>query len=537
MARRRDPLQIDLTDGDVDGGGLDGGGSVTQDGPTTGAPAEATPGWFATRVAGPLGRRWRGLSRRGQVGLVGGVAVTAVLVAAGVALVDARTEAAHAAHMASMPGGVADLSAPVEETWRVESDAGIFAVLPGGVVATVDGRDVIGIDVADGSELWRTALGEAVDCGPRPNRPAEFLAPVDRLTCLYGADERTAAVLSADGTVLGERAVGRGSRPQRQVTDGLPEIGPAADGAVYVVEHRRESLTVQGTQHAADALEARRAEGTWDDPVLRLEDALTGEVRGEATAELRTAHDLARCSAELGSEGETEWLLETYVWASTSVVQLHLCGVTVTVAPDGSPGGFSGRSVDGEQYEGTDNGTRVMTVDGAERDLPGLLLDPLAVDDVDGPWLVAGDALQAYDEGGEELWVAGVLVPQVAVRAGGVAVVQNHGDGTFDAVDLTTGDVRWSVESEADHVGYSGWLSGAATDGEVALLALGEGTGLELVALRLDDGTELWRSSHESLAGGVRVVDGHLLGVHSEYVVVDDVETWDATLVGLGSSS
>ncbi|WP_407320169.1 PQQ-binding-like beta-propeller repeat protein [Isoptericola halotolerans] len=490
MARRRDrdPLQIDLSPDDGDLG--DGGWADAPDGsaglPTDG-PVDPPPVWFATRVARPLRERWRGMPRRLRVGVVSGAAVVVAVTVAGVAVVDARAEAAHAERMAALPGGVADLSEPVTETWRVETDAGVLAVFPGGVVVTQDGTDLLGVDVADGSEVWRHELGPA------------------RL-------------------------------PYAATVDGPPEMGPAADGGVYVFDHVDEVLPELDPQEAADALADGRAAGTWEDPSLRVEDALTGELRGEATIALRTAHEVARCEADDGPGGEpVRWLVSS-VGVTTTATYLSVCnGASTTLAADGTVvDGFPSPTVDGETYLATDAGSVVPAADGEDGfTLPGFVLDPVAVDSTDGPWLVGRGGITAYDTAGEELWSSDTRTGRVVVRADGVAVVQNDADGTFDAVDLDTGKVRWTIDGA---VGTYGW-AGAATDGAVALLAVQGAESTELVALDLGDGVELWRTSHGALDGEVFSVDGHLLGVDEEYMIADGVQVSDAVLVGLGPTS
>lgn len=536
MARRRDrdPLQIDLS---ADDGELDDGGSADE----PEGPAGTAPGWFATRVARPLRDRWRGLPRRLRIGLVGGSAAVVAVAIAGVAVVDARVEAAHAERMAALPGGVADLSESVQETWRVEADGGVLAVLPGGVVVTRDGTDVLGIDVADGSEVWRQELGPALDCGPQPVLPGERHHPVDRVICLHGEGERTVVVLGADGTVLGERDLGPASGPHGQEPDGPPQIGPAPDGAVYVVDHVDEMLPELDPQEAADTLADARAAGTWQDPSLRIEDALTGELRGEATVALRTAHEVARCSAEDGPGGEpVRWLISS-VGVTTTATHLSVCdGVSTTLAADGTEvDGFPYPTVDGETVLSTMDGSIVPGAAGEDGfTLPGFVLDPAAVDSADGPWLVGSGGITAYDSAGDELWSSDTPTGMVAVRADGVAVVEGSGAGAVRAVDLATGQVRWTNDELLETAGPVGLGRGAATDGTVALVALSDGrTTTELVALDLDDGVELWRTSHDALNGEIFTVDGHLLGVDHEYMTVDDIEVSEAVLVGLGLTS
>ncbi|MDO8145802.1 PQQ-binding-like beta-propeller repeat protein [Isoptericola sp. 178] len=534
MSPPPDRVRFDLV-ADDDGGPGDGGATADA-GPDS---EHAVPGWFGRHVGGPVRARWRATPRRLQVGIVGVTTVAVVGAAAGIAAFDARADAAHAEHMAAMPGGVADLSAPLHETWRVETDDGVLAVLPDGVVATRDGADVLGVDGATGDEVWRHELGALAECGSRTTGAA--VTPSETLVCVHGAGERTATVLDATGVVLGERDLGFANWG-REIWDlDAPQILPAQDGTIAVLERATHGLALDPTDPVAELARAR-SEGHWQDPTVRVEDALTGQVRGEATLELRTAEDLAGCATSDGPDGSSTLHVAPTLWVWGGEVHLSVCRESVALSPDGErsePVRYP--SVDGGFLQPVEGGTRVVDASGdVERTIPGAVLETAVVDGTTGPRLVLVEEGRLAGVGdGDRLWTADaeeVRVHSYLARADGVAVLL-FDDGAVSAVDLGTGDVRWTRDdlSPGDH----GGVHGAATDGSIALLTVTGGPQTDLVAVDLDDGRTVWSTTVDARYGSVSVVAGRPVLVDatgSGFVETVDgvqVETADAALVGL----
>ncbi|WP_402469755.1 outer membrane protein assembly factor BamB family protein [Isoptericola aurantiacus] len=547
MARRRDSaVQIDLSPDapGVEGVGADGA-DVDGAGPGE-RPAADEPGWFTRHVGGPLARRWRATSPRRRAAFVALTAVAVVGTAGGVAVLDARADAAHAARMAQMPGGVADLSQPVAETWRVETDGGIRAVLPDGVVVTQDGTDVLALDTATGDEVWRRDVGPSPQCGPQPLLPADYARPVDQVVCFHGRGDRSVTVIDAAGTVLGTRALGDEGGGVDAANDIAGRgVAPMADGAVADIDQVDRTLEAAAPAEALEELDRRRADGTWQDPVLRVRDALTGEVRGEATLRVRTAEELEGCRVP-GDDGASSVWLGASVWASPSLVQGAICGTSAVLTADGTPTEAVVPATGGGYLAFDDGGTRLVDVHG-EGDvvLPGYVLQPFAIDDTDGPRLVLDvdeGRLAAYDDTGERRWgtdVDRVGIDNVLVRAGGTAVVQRADE--IVGLDLESGEPRWTrtdVGQVTPAAGYGGIAGTAATDGSVALVPYyGDEGGILIVALDLTDGHVVWgpRSVGEDLTE-VQAVAGHLVGTARSGTQRGDVldETQENTaLIGL----
>ncbi|MDO8147858.1 PQQ-binding-like beta-propeller repeat protein [Isoptericola sp. b515] len=524
MPRRPDPVQIDLApdEGEED----DGGRGPGVDGSTRGA-APGGPGWFRRHVAGPLRARWRAASPRLRVGAVGVTALAVLGTAAGVAVTDSRADAAHAAHMATMPGGVADLSTPLREVWRVATDDGVLAVLPDGVVVTRADSELLAVDTTTGDEVWRHALGEQPRCGPRPTFPVEFVEPVDRLVCLEGAPARRAVVVDAAGQVQGRRDLGLvNDRTLETWTAGAPRVEPGPDGSVAVGARSAALLTVDDADEAATRLAAIQQSEDWQDPVLRLQDAASGAERARVPVELRTAAELRACGLASGPEGQDLISIHTSVLTTSSTVRLAVCGSSTAMLPDGSTvDGLALPSVDGgwNLFEG--GGTRLTDASGrGDVVVRGYVFEPMAVDSRTGPRFARSrGGLTAYDSTGQEVWSADVgTVHGVLARAGGTVVAQVGSDAGLVGIDVATGAVRWARD-DLRTTGAGPRGGGVVTDGTLVLLpAVGADGSAGLLALDLADGTTRW---HTDAVGTVRVaaIGGSV------------VRTADDAIVGLAS--
>ncbi|MCK0117513.1 PQQ-binding-like beta-propeller repeat protein [Isoptericola sp. S6320L] len=518
MARRRDPGMVSFdVSSDNETEGADGGAPAGPHGP---AGPGSDDGWFVRRVGRPVARRWSAVPRRVRRITVTATAAVLVLGTGAAVAVDHHRDTEHAERLAAAPGGVVDLSAPVEPTWEVASDQGVLAVLPDGVVVTTAGSEVLAVEAASGAEVWRHDLGVQPDCGPRQRTPADLTRPVDRVVCLSGAPSRTVTVVDASGEVLGQRDIGPAATTQDGQMAGegdgpVREAVPAAGGAVAVLE--RSDLVLDSATSPAEAfavLEERRAEGTWRDPVLRIEDARTGEVRVEETLEVGR-DDLEGCGLGSWSDepGGQVWLT-AHLGVEPAGTGFSFCGLGVWIAADGTvQDAFPRGTVDGDLLEYTEAGTRIVSGDDADDDLvlPGFVLEPHATDGTDGPFVAQdGDgALAAFTRSGERLWTKDMTVWDVLARAGGTAVVSGDASG-LTGLDLATGEELWSRDDLVEGAGGYGvpGTGGAVTDGTVvAVMVPGDP---RLVALDLADGSTRWSADGEA-ATGLVAVDGHLL--------------------------
>lgn len=517
MARRRDSrilIEID-TSGDVSGGGTD---DAAPHGDAGNEPPR--PSWFTRRVAGPVRSRWQGLPPRARAAAVAGTVAVVLVGTGGAVVLDARADAAHAARMASLPGGVADLSAPLEQTWQVATDTGVLAVLDGGLLVTAAGTQVLAVDAASGEVAWRHELGPMIECGTADVwGSGSMLVPQATVTCLVGRPERSVVVLGADGEVVGRRDLGvteAGDGWSAGVREVATVIG---DGGILVGDQVDLELSTDDPQAALEELEALRADGTWRDPALRIEDAVTGEVRGRAELTLETADDLAACAAHADTGAGGIWIGGgAYGEVMGGGASLSLCGKDVYLAADGtvSDGGVFARALEAGDWtvEMTEEGSTVKGPDGEQFFVEGYVMTPSATDTLGGPFVAAtGSGSVALAEDGTELWATkdGVQLEGLLAHVGGVFVVQ-RADGRIAALDAATGDERWTSEVVDDTVddGY-GWGVRSLTDGRTVLTIDGGEGSARLVALDLADGRTRWESTIEVDASQVLTVDGHVV--------------------------
>ncbi|SKC47011.1 PQQ enzyme repeat-containing protein [Krasilnikoviella flava] len=477
--------------------------------------------------------RWRSLSRRGRVTLAAGTAVVvaaAATAAVGPGLLDARADRLRAEAVQGLPGVVGDLSEPLGETWELANGHGTLVTLPGGIVLTTQGTSVSALDAATGEELWQRDVGPYPACGPQGSSRDDPGTPADTAVCLSGeSDDRTVTVLDATGVVLGERSLGpaRTDAFDEAAPDGAPVVVPAAAGAIAVVEGSTNATAPWPADDMPDedTLRALRADG-WVDPTLRLEDALTGEVRGEATVRLR-AQDLGECGMTQDEDAAPELMTDPMVDASPSVTSLSVCSASVLVTPDGAvldvgPDGAWVRPIPGGGHVLVSEESTVIDEDGSVvATVPGFLLPPLVDDDPEGPFLVlvgTGDAegelrLTAVGPDGAEEWstptddLGGVLA-----RVAGVVVVQDGGG--LVGIDVATGAEVWArrdlLERAAD--GSGDWVTGAVTDGTRLLVGIsGSGERHRLVALDLRDGTTVWERERRGYLEGLQSIGGHVV--------------------------
>jgi len=503
--------------------------------PPSPVPAEQD----GARRRGPAGlrdrvlARWRVLSRRGRAAVAAGAAV--VLVVAAVAavapgLLDARAERLRAAAVQEVPGGVADLSEPLSEVWSLTTDGAGLAVLRGGLVLATEGTAVAAVDAGTGREAWRHEIGTFPTCSPTRGYQGVPEPPADVVVCLSGpSKDRTVTVLDAAGAVVGERSFGaaRSGAYDDAAPDGAPVVVPAADGALAVVEDVTDATAPWPADDAPDedTLRELRADG-WRDPRLRLEDALTGEVRGVATVRLRP-EDLGACGLVQDEGSPAELMTEPVVVASSSMTVLSVCGAVVLLTPDGTevdrdvdgawpqllPGG--GLVLIGEESTVLDAaGSVVATV-------PGYVVPPVVDSDPGSFFLTLADLedtgqglrLVAVGQDGAERWANPIDdLRGVLARVAGVVVVE--AESGLAGLDAATGAEVWAREDvlrRADG-GPGEWVAGVVTDGTRLLLGVsGENPGHRLVALDLRDGTTAWAREQGGYLESLSSAGGHVV--------------------------
>jgi outer membrane protein assembly factor BamB len=550
MARRRDSrllIEIDLGS-DGSGGGAPGGGAPVDglpgrgpEGPAGRAPRR--PSWLA-RVTAPARTRWLAVPRRTRVAVVAGTVAVVVVGTGGAVVLDSRAEAAHVAHMASLPGGVVDLSVPLEQTWEVETDTGVLALLDGGLLVAVAGTEVLAVDAATGEVAWRYELGSLIECGVGEAWARDLREPAASVTCLSGAPERTVTVFAADGELVGRRELGRLGPASFAYGE---RTGPfalvLADGAVAVSDAFDLEVDVLPSGEAV-GIEALRAAGTPTVARLRVEDALTGEVRGQGEISLSTDADVAGCA-----DGPDQITYTVGAWADDlgRGAGLSMCDQDVWVSADGTVGDAPSSHrvlAGGEQVVHTGTGSIVRTADGDEVELPGTVVDVEARDAGPAPFLVSVETgMAAFDQDGTRRWQLDGPLPEAGLFGVDGTFVVRMDDGELVAVDATTGERRWvrdglfARDGEGDGEGFwsTFWLgTSALTDGEVGLLTtVSDGLSTRVVALDLADGATRWEldlegAAHELLAvdAGVVVVDH---GSSTAAMTTDGVTVWEAS--------
>jgi outer membrane protein assembly factor BamB len=486
--------------------------------------------------------RWRGLSRRGRVAVAAGTAV--VVVAAATAAVapgflDAHDQRLRAAAVQGLPGAVGDLSEPLADAWELATGDGTLVTLAGGVLLTTEGTSVSAVDAGTGSEVWQRDVGASPTCGPQGGFRNDRGTPATVAVCLSGeSDDRSVTVLDATGAVVGERSLGpaRTDTFDEAAPAGSPVVVPAAAGAVAVVE----GITSASAPWPADGLpdedtlRALRADG-WADPTLRVEDAVTGELRGEAAVHLRAEH-LEQCGMTQEEGAAPVLMTDPMVSASPSVTTLTVCAAAVLVMPDGTvldvdaDGGWAEALPGGGHVVVGDEESTVLDDDGSVvATVPGFLVPPLVDDAPDGPYLtLAGMGegelrLTSVAPDGEEAWSAATAdLGGVVARVAGVVVVQD-GSG-FVGFDAATGAEVWARDDllQRSANGSGEWVVGAVTDGTRLLVGIsGDGERHRLVGLDLRDGTTAWERERQGYLEGLQSIGGHVVA-------------FDGTVHGLG---
>ncbi|MFJ3402928.1 PQQ-binding-like beta-propeller repeat protein [Promicromonospora sp. NPDC090134] len=491
------------------------------------------------------------------------LALLAVALGTGVA-VDGARDAARMERMRDVPGGVADLSAPLHETWawqgKVDLGEGMtdVAVLGGDLVFESEG-ELVALDPATGEESWTVELGAGPECGPTvspvwddPRTPA--------LVCLQERGRETEVVVVRPGGATS-----------------APRLLPAADTARYGQPHTGPDGTVLRALRVGPETplgEDVRCDESGDctgqivdgrDLVLRAEDAVTGEERWSVTVPFH-ATEAGRCtstfSAAWGSSENRIHLsgqLAPEAFGArvlADLVNVEGCGVQAAVTSSGvllgsrlEPGSSVVGRLDSGGYLGMtwDDVTRTLLydADGATTgEISGYVIDPRSTDEAGPATLLAIDEprrrLSAHEADGTARW-------DIALQSGGQEFLAQVGEtavittgaGTVRGLDLATGEERWTWDGSDPDVtaegGYFGtaYVAQAFTDGEVVLL-LAEGNGSVargMVALDAGTGEVVWDEAgggpgttldphdgdvvRQGVTGDLIAVDGHLMEVGS----------------------
>jgi outer membrane protein assembly factor BamB len=529
------------------------------------ADLEVPPGRTGTAAgAGPDGLDLDGVEPAPPSGLGGRVrafapvaAVLAIALGTGFAVEGVR-EDQRMERMRDAPGGVVDVSSPLEEKWAWDGAVGSLrsmeegptngVALLGDLLTFQSGRELVALDSATGDEAWVVQLGVHPDCGPMGAAGwAEVTTPT--LVCLSGAPEaREAMVIGPDGVVAGGRPLDRPDERRYGHTR------PGPDGAV--LRARRV-----GPEPAQGLGDVECAETTWEctgtveagrDLELRAEDAVTGEERWTVTVPFRpTPAD--RCNnwsgMSWGSAGSAsgatvlDEMIDTEAFGAHmtgELVQLYGCGIEAGVTMAGevlgleiAPGSGGVNSLRAGGYVEYTHGeeevrSTLYTADGeVAGSVDGYASEPVAADGSAPGVLIAtgrqGPRLQAYEPDGTPLWdVASpadthLFIAQVA----GSAIVGSW-SGAVYGLDLATGEERWAWNASDSDDGQPGDLYAMRgfTDGQSVLLVTQSGPGsLGLVALDALSGELVWEQQAGtdpgpgSFVSGLLAVNGNLLEV------------------------
>jgi outer membrane protein assembly factor BamB len=489
-------------------------------------------------------------------------AVLAIVLGTGLA-VDGARDHERMQRMHDVPGGVTDLSSPLEETWAWGSTVGPgesttdVAVL-GDVLAVESDDGLVALDPATGEEAWTVPLRQDADCGPMV--PATWTRPAtETLVCLQGTGhDREVVVVGPDGATSSPRELGAADARRY----GPPHTGP--DGTVLRARRVGPPSAVDlGNARCTDAGECSGTVRAGRDLVLRAEDAATGEERWTVTVPFRPV-DAVQCTRRYGAawgSSENRLVLSGQLVpdafgarVTAGLVEVDGCGVQTAVTPGGTLLGADlepgtglvtslgrGRYV-GTSFEGVARATLYAADGGVVGEITGYPLSPQTTDEAEPEAVLGvdepGRRLRAYEPDGTPRW-------DITLQSGGQEFLAQVGDtavvttgaGSVRGLDLATGEERWTWDgtdpSVEDPGGYFGTahVVQAFTDGELVLLLTEEEAGgtQGLVALDADSGAVVWDragggavtsfdptaggSVEQGVVGGLVAVDGNLLEV------------------------
>ncbi|WP_129782708.1 PQQ-binding-like beta-propeller repeat protein [Promicromonospora panici] len=531
------PLGPDAgAEGDVDGVGPDGAG---------------------LEAGGPLPHGALGLRLRALAPVA---AVLAVVLGTGFA-VDSMRDAARTERIREVPGGVVDVSAPLEEAWAWEApmdaaDAmGWFGVADlEGMLAFRSEQELIGLDPASGERAWSVRLREDSECGPLGYPGGTGLA-TSVLVCVQDAGAaREAFTVGPDGVASEPRALDTADDRR------YGRARPGPDGMVL----RAKRI---GLESAIDVGDARCTETTGEcsgtveagrDLQLRAEDATTGEERWSVTIPFR-ATAAQQCNPWFGEpwngweDVPADEALAPDVFGAyfgTGLIDLWGCGTAAAVTTGGAlvrvheeAGPATVLSLGTARHAGQATTMAVIESGGPPRtilfgpdgdvvrEIPGSASVPQTTDEGEALTLLVSDesgyGLRSYAAtDGAERWnvdsagSSSGFLAQVA----GIAVTATW-TGSVRGFDLATGAEQWSWdigEVEGSSSYGSEYAVQAFTDGRFVLLVLqgGDGT-MGLASLDATSGELVWDgrpAGDENLPPGAMLlaVGGRLVAMTSE---------------------
>jgi hypothetical protein len=540
---------FDLVDDELAGGGApsaSGRDGLADGGPDGGDPDGVVPEAGGAPPLDALGRRLRTLAPV--------AAMLAIALGTGFA-VDGMRDAARIERIREMPGGVVDVSAPLEEVWAWEGQVGAEDSMEGfatadlqGVLAFRSEGALVGLDPASGERAWSVPLGEDPECGPLAYPGMERLA-TSSIVCLQGAGAAREAIAVGPGGVVSEPRALDAADDRRY---GTPRPGP--DGTVL----RAKRI---GPESAMDVGDARCAvltgecSGTVEagrDLLLRAEDAATGELRWSVTVPFR-ATAAGNCTSWGGfpwggwEELSADGALAPDVFGAqigAGIVDLWGCGIWAAVTADGVPlrtdavpgsatvfavgnGGYATTTFDRAESEGGERTTLFDSDGDVVGEIPGYATGPQATDGADAATLLgygeSGYRMLSYEADGTERWDVAVQEgsPEFLAQVAGTMVTASW-TGSVHGFDLATGEERWTWEPgeipEAASFG-NGYASKAFTDGRFVLLLLhSEAGSTELASLDVTSGESAWDWTTADVVSleqdaSLISVDGHLLAI------------------------
>ncbi|GAB2465007.1 hypothetical protein GCM10027063_02960 [Promicromonospora xylanilytica] len=519
--------------------------------PTTPAGPHDTPdpgagdGATGPAASGSPGRTWRAVAQA--------AAVLAVVLGTGLAVEGVRDHA-RIEQMRDVPGGVADVSSPLAETWAWHGTVGLgggttdVAVL-GDVLAFESDGELVALDPATGEEAWTVALGADASCGPTLS-PAQGDPATSALVCLRGpATAREAVVVGPRGVSAAPRLLDDAEVRRH----GSPHIGP--DGTVLRAERvgSLSAIDVRGVR-CTDEGECTGVVTGGRDLVLRAEDAATGAERWKVTLPFRAA-DATQCARTFGGSwgsSETRLVFSGEIapdafggWPLPDRIDLNGCGIQAGVTPDGAvlgteaePGRGGVTSLGGGRYAAvTFEGVARATVHAADGEVVGEIagypLVPRAVDEAEPTLLFGVDEparrLRAYGPDGAPRWDISLQSggQDFLAQVGETAVVTT-GAGGVRGLDVATGAEKWAWDgASGGDGGYFGsaYVAQAFTDGESVLLLIESDTGgaRSLVALDAESGAVVWDRRGDGAISPAEPTDGGPVeqGIVGELVAVD----------------